>query len=107
MNAWHPSHLPAAIPQLPPVTDRQAGLEALQAIKSQLRKPVTVTERKFPKFDSWSATPEAFRRMVARAALLSPEVADKLDRDLTEQEKAAIREAARRLKERADALFAI
>ncbi len=106
MNVWHQSHQPAVIPALSPVTDREAGNRALQALKGQLRRPVSAPERQ-PAYFSWSNTPEAFRRLVARAALLGPEVVDKLDRDLSESEKAAIREAARRLRERADALFAI
>lgn len=107
MNVWHASHLPAQLPPPPTVTDRGAGKQALEAIKSQLRKPVTVTETRTPKFFSWTNTPEAFRRLVAKAAVLPEAVVHKLDRDLTELEKAAIREAARRLRERADQLFAI
>jgi hypothetical protein len=106
MNVWHPSHQPAQLPALPPVTDKKAGNRALEAIKSQIRQPVRAAERQ-PVFFSWSNTPESFRRLVARAALLPSEVCDKHDRDLTELEKAAIREAARRLRERADQLFAI
>lgn len=106
MNTWHQSHLPAQLPALPSVTDKQAGNRALEVLRGQLRRPVRAAERA-PVFFSWSNTPEAFRRLVARAALLSEDVVHKLDRDLSEPEKAAIREAARRLRERADQLFAI
>ncbi len=106
MNQWHASHLPAQLPVLPSVTDKKAGNRALECLRGQLRRPVPAPERQ-PVFFSWSNTPEAFRRLVARAALLPADVVDKLDRDLSEPEKAAIREAARRLRERADALFAI
>lgn len=55
----------------------------------------------------WRETPEPFRKLVARSAGLPLDVADKFDRDLTETEKAMIRAAAGRLKERADALFSL
>lgn len=109
MNQWHRSHLPAEIPVYPPMADRVTGKQYLEQIRETLKKtPVTVTGlRKAKNPHSWHDTPEPFRKLVSRAAGLPLDVVAKLDRDLSEAEKAAIRDAARRLKERADSLFAL
>lgn len=109
MNQWHRSHLPAEIPVYPPMADRLTGQQYLQQIRETLNKnPVTVTGlRQAKNLSSWHSTPEPFRKLVARAAGLPVDVSDKLDKDLSESEKTAIRDAARRLKERADTLFAL
>lgn len=109
MNQWHPSHVPAEIPVYPPMSDRLTGQQYLQQIRETLNKnPVTVTGlRQAKNPHSWHSTPEPFRKLVTRAAGLPLDVSDKLDKDLSESEKTAIRDAARRLKERADTLFAL
>jgi hypothetical protein len=55
----------------------------------------------------WRDAPEPFRKLIARSAGLPLGVVAKMDRDLSETEKSMIRNAAARLKERADALFAL
>lgn len=84
-------------------------IESCLAIVNK-RRAATAMEaarKPFRDFAAWHNTPEPFRRLVARSAGLAADVVQKLDRDLTEMEKAAIRAAASRLKERADALFAL
>jgi hypothetical protein len=55
----------------------------------------------------WHDVPDLYRKMIAHAAGLQREVVDKLDRDLTEQEKAALRIAARTLTEVAGRLVSL
>lgn len=107
INAWHPSHVPSAIPQLP--TGRTAiGCNALCTAKLLITpRRHTKAPRTAQSCGGWRDTPESFRRLVARSAGLELAVVDKLDRELSEAEKAAIRLAARRLRDRADALFAL
>jgi len=108
-NVWHPSFLPGA--QLPPPAPKTAaGAAALQSVKSLIqppRKPLPARQSRAGLSGAWKATPEAFRRLVARSAGLAEDVVGKVDRELTESEKAHIRAAAARLKERAEGLFAI
>jgi|SRR5271165_2721088 len=106
-NAWHPSHAPAVIAKVAPSTP--TGRAALAALKEEIfhadaSKSTQGTRRGHT---GWHATPEPFRRLVARSAGLGDDTICKFDRDLTEAEKAAIRAAAGRLKERAEALFSI
>lgn len=106
-NAWHPSFLsakPEALPRKTPI-----GCAALSAAKSLItpREAAKKAQGTARSCRGWRDTPEAFRRLIARSAGLPLDVVAKLDRDLTETEKAMIRNAAARLKERADALFAL
>nr|GFD60135.1 hypothetical protein [Tanacetum cinerariifolium] len=47
----------------------------------------------------WRDTSYEYRRMLAVMATLSPSVADKIDRDLSETEKTMLRAAAKRVSE--------
>jgi hypothetical protein len=103
---WHPSYAPAAPAPLPDFSE--SNRERVKAVLSICRRQGPKTARQDVKpARSWSETPEPFKRLVARAAGLSQDVVGKVDRDLSETEKALIRLAAARLKERADALFAL
>jgi hypothetical protein len=106
LNAWHPSHLAR---QLPSVGNgpTAAGRECLAGVRQLIRQPTKPPTPSKIAAAAWRSTPEPFRRLVARAAGLSLDVVKKQDRELTETEKALIRAAAQRLRERADALFAI
>jgi hypothetical protein len=97
---------PAVLPPPHPET-RERCRQALAILAATQRRaaPPVGTARK--PSSSWHAVPEAFRKLVARAAGLPAEVVGKLDRELTEQEKAKIRAAAHRLHDRAEELFAI
>lgn len=110
-NVWHPSHQMANPSNFQLGSCTEAGRAALAAIKSQIHPPREQHATPRPAVrgvgSSWRNAPEAFRRLVARAAGLSLDVVAKVDRELTESEKAAIRAAAARLKERAEGLFAI
>jgi hypothetical protein len=86
------------------------SIESALAILKERRAASSTSEaaRKTSGLSScWRETPESFRKLIVRSAGLPADVVGKLDRDLTETEKAMIRAAAKRLKERADALFAL
>jgi hypothetical protein len=107
LDKWHPSHLPAQLP----AADFSPTESGRKYLKDLLDKTAPVAKKTHSKpsglTSCWKDTPEPFRKLVARAAGLDASVVAKADRDLTEAEKAAIRGAAKRLKERADALFAL
>jgi hypothetical protein len=105
-DVWHPSHLPAAVPPVARGPSEEGRL-ALRACLSLVTRPGPAAHRAPCRISSWCDTPEPFRKLIARAAQLDGAVVAKADRELTETEKAAIRAAAQRLKERADALFAL
>ena len=108
-DVYHPSFEPASPAVLPSPTDE--GREKLRQILDLARLAEKLDRRQAEKrvriSTGWRDTPEAFRRLVARSAALPDDVVGKLDRDLSEAEKVAIRAAAKRLRDRADALFAI
>lgn len=98
VDAWHPSHRPAA----PPVIDirpTDAGRQVLQELLTTCRSTDKPTPISYPsRKSSWYATPAGLRRLLAKAARLDESVANKMDIQLTESEKAALRGAALRLK---------
>jgi hypothetical protein len=105
-DVWHPSFTKAEPPALPEITD--TGRQHLQAALSMCQRQGPKSARPEVKpLTCWKETPEPFRRLVARSAGLPLDVVHKIDRELSETEKAMIRAAAARLKERADALFAL
>lgn len=95
VNVWHNSFLPAkkqvaltrATEQGKRESERalQAARDMCAKAKSTSRKPVMLT--------CWKDTPQLYRRMVVAAAGLSADVANKIDRDLSETEKVMIRSA--------------
>lgn len=110
-NVWHPSHQLAKPGEFQLGSRTEIGCTALRAIMAQIHPPREQHATPRPAVrgvgQGWRNTPEPFRRLVARAAGLAEDVVAKVDRELTESEKAAIRAAAGRLKERAEGLFAI
>ncbi|WP_151446748.1 hypothetical protein [Lacisediminimonas profundi] len=106
-RTWHPSWLDAKPPEIPEITCRDHGRSVLAKTLEEMRKPPVRIGRIPKNLNCWHDTPEPFRKLICRAASLDIAVISKLDRDLTELEKAAIRGAAQRLRDRAEALFAI
>jgi hypothetical protein len=97
VNLWHESQRPAAPPHFDePPTDkgREALRHALSICSTVKPAPAAQPSRK----SSWYATPIGLRRLLAKAARLDVAVAEKMDIQLTESEKAALRGAALRLK---------
>lgn len=78
---------------------REVAAPYLQQLKAQRFAAQVETgggaRKSFAALCCWHDTPELYRRMVAHAAGLPREVADKIDRDLTEREKELIRSAVR------------
>lgn len=97
-NVWHPSHQlkkPEACASKP----TEAGRQALEQVRSLIQRHQAPPEPPKPsRKSSWYATPLGLRRLIAKAANLDGSVADKMDIQLTESEKAALRGAALRLK---------
>lgn len=98
LNVWHPSFLPV---------EKQVGLtrvteqgkreseRALQMARDMCAAAKTTARatRKPVMLTCWKDTPQLYRRMVVAAAGLSADVANKIDRDLSETEKVMIRSA--------------
>lgn len=85
-----------------PVTDRGRALAraALDEIRNTTKRGAavrTADREQFIGLTSWRETPPEYRRVLASLASLSADVAEKADRELTENEKTLLRAAARRL----------
>lgn len=88
-----------------PATDtgRKACAALLEQARAMSRKAsapalASMQERaRFTGLTSWTDTPREYRRMLAVMASLPPSLADKSDRDLSENEKALLRAAAKRI----------
>jgi hypothetical protein len=105
-RVWHNSQAPAVMPAAS-VGPCESGRAELARIKA-MAGPVPKREGRAPvHVPSWRDTPELFRRMVAHAAGLDRDVVAKLDRDLSEAEKAKLRQAARELRDASAALVAL
>lgn len=93
-----------AMPSLPtPATDkgRQLSKAVLEQARSLSRKNTRAAEGReyLIGLTSWRDTPYEYRRMLAIMASLPPSLADRSDRELTENEKALLRVAAKRVSE--------
>jgi hypothetical protein len=93
------SHRPAVVPELPTM-NRDTAKAYLAEVKAMLIKPKkqiqNITAREaLHGITCWRDTPEIFRKHIARLAGLNLDVAAKMDRDLSETEKAMLRSAAR------------
>ena len=109
LDAWHPSHVPFSKPS-PVCAPTETGRTALQSIRQIIptsSKPLKTHSERVSNPRCWSDTPAPFKKLVARSAGLDSAVCDKYDRDLSESEKAAIRQAASRLAKLADRMFAL
>jgi hypothetical protein len=93
---WHPSFMPAALPEPAPHAPTAAGLYVLAALRNQLnaekgdaapRRAAEVVRA------AWHDMPKLYRRMVVAAAGLPAEVVDIRDRELTEHHKVMMRSA--------------
>lgn len=89
------SFRPAVVPETTKI-DVESARQQLARVLAVCRRPAARphAQNAFKSFSSWHDTPELYRRMVAHAAGLGRDVVDKVDRDLTEQEKAMLRIAA-------------
>jgi hypothetical protein len=108
-NQWHQSHVDARqLGTMPPApvqrtdTQRQLGRQVLSSAVEACRAATRSAQQRTTRAPSmaltcWRETPRNHRRILARLAGLSFDVADKSDRDLTEDEKAQLRAAAREL----------
>ena len=109
LDAWHPSHVPFS-KSIPICAPTDTGRSALQSIRQNLptaSKPLKTAPKRVSNPRCWSDTPIPFKKLVARSAGLELTVCEKFDRDLSESEKAAIRQAASRLAKLADRMFAL
>jgi hypothetical protein len=93
------SHRPAVVPTLPTL-NRDTARAHLAAVKAMLAKPAKQVQdiaarEALRGITCWRDTPEIFRKHIARLAGLNLDVAAKMDRDLSETEKAMLRSAAR------------
>lgn len=105
-DVWHPSHSQVCLVDLPKATE--TGRKQCKAVLAILpRKAPNTASRPFFRTGCWSDTPEGIKRLIVKSAGLEAAVAAKLDRDLTETEKARIRETARRLIRFADQVCAL
>lgn len=106
-DTWHESF---QVPKLaPPAPKTECGMQQLEAIKQMAKqtciaKVISDRSNQFKALSCWKDSDEAFKRLVSRSAGLPVDVVSKLDRDLTEAEKVAIRAAVKRLSEKAAAL---
>lgn len=112
VNRWHES-FGMATPAVLPCTRTETGLRSLAQVRAMVaqfreKQAGTAQERRaLAASCCWHDTPELYRVMIARAAGLGPEVVGKLDRDLSEREKAFLRAAVRDLRARLDGLGAL
>lgn len=95
------------LPARPPVVDcnvpRDEARRRLAAAKAMIKNAPPVVHddgrEQFKNITCWHNTPELYRVMVARCAGLGPDVVGKMDRDLSEREKALLRSAVRDLRD--------
>ncbi len=76
----------------------KAALEHARSLSRKATRPAHDREHLIG-LTSWRDTPHEYRRMLAVMASLPPSTADKTDRELTENEKAMLRAAAKRVSE--------
>jgi hypothetical protein len=85
---------------------RSIGAQYLQSLKRSAA-PVEspgAARKSFSSITCWKDTPQLYRKVMARVAGLSADVVEKIDRDLTETEKAMLRAAASDLRGYVDSL---
>jgi len=87
-----PPEIPVAGISISEARKRLAEARAIIARKKPL--PVDDGRRAFASITCWKDIPQLYRRVLARVAGLSADVVEKMDRDLTETEKAMLRSAA-------------
>jgi hypothetical protein len=105
VNAWHPSFLPGVPGALGSRT--QIGKQYLDSLKSKTVKPVPRVKRAPQFLTCWRDTPQSLRELVASVAGLSFDITRKMDRDLTEVEKAKLRQAVGKIRDRVNSLVAL
>lgn len=89
----HLSHAAASLPP-PPTSKTPLGLKYLESLRQRSASPVDAKPTRRPvNITCWKDTPQLYRRMVVAAAGLSADVANKIDRDLSETEKVMLRSA--------------
>lgn len=99
-TVWHPSH--SASFNIAPVgaeSNPETARACIAAARAALATNAAISKasRQVEPAISWLDLPELHRRMIARNAGLTAEVVVKRDTDLSEEEKARLRAAARDL----------
>jgi hypothetical protein len=108
VDQWHESQQPASAKYLAEpahATDEGRRLAAEAVAAARALTPIRLAKRsKIIGLTNWHDTPPHQRRVIARLAGLPQETVTKFDRDLSENEKALLRAAARDLRDNVAAL---